>query len=420
MDAVTAFLNSSIDTDVFVELPPAWKEIFGIKGDYVCQLLMALYGLKQSPRLWQDKLRKVLIRLGFEPLKSDNCVYINKAGVILVTYVDDMLITGPDITEINKVKEALKKEFEMDDLGPVNYFLGVRIVRNRANRSIALIQDAYISKVLKKYGMENCKPAATPMETGALNAMVANTGQATKTEILEYQSRIGSLTYLATQTRPDIAFACSVLSRFLVNPSKDHMNSAGRVLRYIAGTKTLAIVYGGTAIQDPDNGELHGYSDSDFAGDIEYRKSTSGYVFFFAGGVISCQSKRQTVTALSTTEAEYYALYKAVMEAAWLRYVYKELHWKSKDVKSVKIYGDNQGSLQLSQNPELHQRTKHIDVKYHYIREERIKGVIRLWYCPTKDMAADGLTKPLAGPNHKEFIRLLHLRTVNPPKDEDD
>jgi hypothetical protein len=199
------------------------------------------------------------------------------------------------------------------------------------------------------------------------------------------------------------------------------MNSAGRVLRYIAGTKTLAIVYGGNAIKDDvDNGELHGYSDSDFAGDIEYRKSTSGYVFFFAGGVISCQSKRQTVTALSTTEAEYYALYKAVMEAAWLRYVYKELNWKSKDVKSVKIYGDNQGSLQLSQNPELHQRTKHIDVKYHYIREERIKGVIRLWYCPTKDMAADGLTKPLAGPNHKEFIKLLHLRTVNPPKDEDD
>ena len=125
IDAVTAFLNSCIDTDVYVELPPAWKEIFGIKGDYVCQLLMALYGLKQSPRLWQEKLRKVLVRLGFEPLKSDNCVYINKAGVIIVTYVDDMLITGPDINEINKVKEALKKEFEMDDLGPVNYFLGV-------------------------------------------------------------------------------------------------------------------------------------------------------------------------------------------------------------------------------------------------------------------------------------------------------
>ena len=119
-------------------------------------------------------------------MKSDNCVYINKAGVILVTYVDDMLITGPDINEINKVKEASKKEFEMDDLGLVNYFLGVRIVRNRANRSIALIQDAYISKVLKKYSIENCKLAATPMETSALNTIVANTGQATKVEILEY------------------------------------------------------------------------------------------------------------------------------------------------------------------------------------------------------------------------------------------
>jgi hypothetical protein len=246
--------------------------------------------------------------------------------VILVTYVNDILITGPDINEINKVKEALKKEFEIDNLGPVNYFLGVRIIRNHTNHSIALIQDVYISKVLKKYGMENYKPAATLIETSALNAMVANTSQATKAEILEYQSRIGSLTYLATQTRPNIAFTRSILSRFLVNPLKDHINSVGRVLQYIAGTKNLAIVYSGSAIQDPDNSELHGYSDSDFAGDIKYRKSTSGYVFFFAGGVISCQLKRQTITALSTTEAEYYALYKAVIEAAWLRYVYKELH----------------------------------------------------------------------------------------------
>jgi hypothetical protein len=422
MDAVTAFLNSQIDGDVYVELPPLWKEIFDIKDDdpdYVCKLLMALYGLKQSPRLWQEKLRKVLEKLGFQPLKVDNCVYINKSGVILVTYVDDMLITGPDINEIDRVKKALKEEFEMDDLGPVNYFLGVRIIRNRQNRSIALIQDAYISKILKKYGVQNCKPVVTPMEVGTLNTMVTNPGEATKAEILDYQSKIGSLIYLATHTRPDIAFACSVLSRFLVNPSKDHIDCAGRVLRYIAGTKNLAVVYGGPAIKDdPDKGVLHGYSDSDFAGDVELRKSTSGYVFFFAGGVISCQSKRQTLTALSTTEAEYYGLHKAVMEATWLRYIFKELGWTSKDVKRVKIYGDNQASLQLTENPELHQRTKHIAVKYHYIREARAKGRVVFWYCGTNDMAADGLTKPLARVKHQRFVAQLGLRVIEPPKVE--
>jgi hypothetical protein len=421
MDAVTAFLNSQIDGDVYVELPPDWKEIFDITDDddYVCKLLMALYGLKQSPRLWQEKLRNTLIKLGFQPLKADNCVYINKAGVIIVTYVDDMLITGPNPKDIAAVKKALQNEFEMDDMGPATYFVGVRIVRNRANRTITLIQDAYIHKILKKYGFENCKSVPTPMATGAMNLMVTNLEQATKQEVEQYQSIMGSATYLATQTRADISFTCSVLSRFLVNPSKHHMDAAKWLLRYIHGTIYLSVVYGGTAVDaDVEKGALHGYSDSDFAGDVESRKSTSGYVFLFAGGIISVQSKRQSITALSTTEAEYYGLHKAVMEATWLRYIFKELGWTSKDVKRVKIFGDNQASLQLTENPELHQRTKHIAVKYHYIREARSKGIVRFWYCPTKDMTADGLTKPLARVKHQAFVTQLGLQWVEPPKEQ--
>jgi hypothetical protein len=157
---------------------------------------------------------------------------------------------------------------------------------------------------------------------------------------------------------------------------------------------------------------LHGYSDSDFAGDIELRRSTSGFVFFFAGGVISCQSKRQSVTALSSTEAEYYALCKATQEAAWLRQTFRDLEWKSPDVECIKIYGDSEGALSLAENPEFHQRTKHIGVKYHYIREERAKGLIKLWYCPTRDMKADGLTKALGGTKHKRFVHQLGLQPV--------
>ena len=139
MDAVTAFMNSDIDNDVYIELPPAWKDMYYIKGDYICKLLKALYGLKQSPRLWQKKLRDTLIKLGFNPLKSDNCVYISQSGVIIITYVDDMLITGPDTQGIKDIKKALQDKFEMDDLGAAAYFLGVQIIQDCTIRSITLI-----------------------------------------------------------------------------------------------------------------------------------------------------------------------------------------------------------------------------------------------------------------------------------------
>lgn len=418
MDAVTAFLNSEIDTDVFIELPPMWKELLDLDldgkdhEDLICQLLMALYGLKQSPRLWQKKLCATLIKLGFQPLKSDNCVYINKSGVVIVTYVDDMLITGPSSDEIAGVKKALMQSFEMEDLGPAAYFVGVRIVRDRSNRSITLVQDAYARKILKKYGVGKAVP--TPMASDTLNQMVTNTGKASKEEILEYQSKMGSANYLSTHTRPDISFTCSVLSRFLVNPSKTHIDAANWLLRYIQGTVYMGIMYGGKALkEDTEKGTLHGYTDSDYAGDVELRRSTSGYVFYFGGGAISFQSKRQSITALSTTEAEYYGMYKAVMEATWLQYVFRELDWKSKDARRTKIYGDNKAALSLSENPEMHQRTKHIAVKYHYIREARFKGLAYYEYISTQFMAADGLTKPLGRLKHQEFIRQLRLQLVD-------
>jgi len=234
-----------------------------------------------------------------------------------------MLVVGPQTERISQVKKELMHAFQMQDMGAATYFLGVRIVRNRAERSITLIQDAYIEKILTKYGMQDAKPTSTPMQLGALNLMVINPNQATKGDIEEYQSKMGSITYLAIQTRSDIAFECSVLSGFLTNPSQNHMNAANWLLRYIKGTQELGVQYGGKALAN-NTGTLHGYSASDFAGDSE-------------------------------------------------------------------------GPLSLAENPEFHQRTKHIGVKYHYIREERAKGLIKLWYCPTRDMKADGLTKALGG-----------------------
>ena len=263
MDAVTAFLNSEMDGEVYVELPPGWAEC-GIRmsKEMVCKLLKALYGLKQAPRLWQEKLRKELKKLGFEPLKADQCIYRNEeTGVIVVTYVDDFLIIGKKGPKIDNLKEDLQATFKMEDLGPASYFVGVRIVRDRENKTVSLCQDAYIKKILKKYGMEKCKAAPTPMASGAAEFMVPFNGEATKQDITLYQSMVGSLMYLAVHTRADIAFTVSVLSRFLMNPSPQHIKAAQRVFCYLQGTIYLAVVLGG----DGDN-ELHGYSDSDFAG----------------------------------------------------------------------------------------------------------------------------------------------------------
>jgi hypothetical protein len=230
--------------------------------------------------------------------------------------------------------------------------------------------------------MQDSVPVSTPMEAGAMVHMVPYTGEATKQDIHLYQSIIGSEMYCATQTRPDIMFALSVLSRFLTNPSPQHIAAAKRVLRYLKGTTYLGVVYGGG---DPGKEDmiLMGYSDADYAGYHYTFKSTSGYVFKFAGGVISCQIKRQSIVALSSTESEYYGLAKAAMEAAWLRQLFKELRYKGKDAAKILLYGDNQSSLALAENPELHQRTKHIAVKYYYIRQQHKRELIELWFIPT-------------------------------------
>lgn len=221
MDAITAFLNSSTDGDIFVELPPMWNEPGLNKfDDPVCKLKKALYGLKQAPRLWQSHLQLKLSEIGFQPLGSYNCIYFQKSsGIILVTYVDDFLIVGRNRRKIDVLKEKLRSKFDLEDLGTANYFLGVRIFRDRPSKRIYLCQDAYIKQILERYSLNNSYTVDCPSAAGSAIHMVKFSGVATTQEISEYQSKIGSLLYLAVHTRPDIAYQCSSLSRFLVNPS---------------------------------------------------------------------------------------------------------------------------------------------------------------------------------------------------------
>jgi len=243
------------------------------------------------------------------------------------------------------------------------------------------------------------------MEPNALKILTKNTGQATPEDIRLYQSIIGSLMYAMTQTRPDLAFPVSLLSRFATNPSAAHMGAAKRVLRYLKHTRDLRITYNGHT----EHGAFQGYSDADWAGDTETRSSTSAYVFFLFGAPITWKSSRQHTIALSSTESEYYGLTNTAKEAIWLQTLLTELQYHGKEHVPTHIYGDNQSSLALAENPEYHQRTKHIDIKYHFIRQQVEKGTIHLSYVPTAQMVADGMTKPLLAVKHALFIQQLGL-----------
>jgi hypothetical protein len=251
--------------------------------------------------------------------------------------------------------------------------------------------------------MLDAQQKETPMEVSALNTLIPNENQATKEQIRIYQSMIGSLMYAMTQTRPDLAFAVSLLSRFAANPNLAHTKAAHRVLRYLKATRTLGITYNGS------KSGFFGYSDSDWAGDPHSRRSTSGYVFFLYGGAITWKSTRQKAVTVSSTEAEYYGLTNAAKEAAWLRKLLIELQYTGEDIEPTHIYGDNQGSLALSEDAKAHQRMKHVDVQYHYIRQQVQENRVSLSYIETQRMVADGMTKPLTAVKHATFVKMLGL-----------
>src|SRR3984957_4393431 len=400
MDVKSAFLHGNIDEEVYVELPEGWElfpDIFK-SGETVLLLQKALYRLKQSPRLWQLTLKATLNRIGYLPLFADQCVYRStKTGLIIITYVDDFLLVGLKGERLRVLKLQLSEAFDMKDLGPCQFFLGVRITRDRSQNKTTICQDAYIRKVLDQFGMLECRAVLTPIDPGASDTLVPYQGNATEDQIKLYQSLVGRINYLATQTRCDITFTTSALSRFLVNPAPVHIKTAKRTLQYLKGTIMYGITFGGTDYS-PNNLDIRLYTDSDYAGDRHTYRSTSVYVNFLAGEPISWQSKRQSVVAQSSTEAEYIAMSELAKEGAWLRYLLVGLHYKGQDLDPMTLYGDNQGVLSLAENPTFHRGSKHIAVRYHLVRQEVEMGRLQIAYIPTDHMPADGLTKAIKAP----------------------
>lgn len=394
MDVKTAFLYGDIEEEVYIDLPT------GCKVSGTARLNKALYGLKQSPRVWYNTLATFLASIGFSPLDADSSVFI-KDGIILAIYVDDLLIAGESKLDIDTVKAALSKRFKMSDLGPCHFYLGMEVIRDRPRRTLRLSQEAYLYKVLQDFDMLESNPVATPMET-SINLLPADPEyQASPKFRRQYQSAVGSLMYAMLGTRPDIAYAVSVVSRFSSNPTERHMNMVKRILKYLKGTIAMGLVYRGQL--QP----LLGYTDSDWAGDPATRRSTSGYVFNLGSAVVSWSSKRQVTVSLSSCEAEYIGQTNATKEAIWLQRFLKQVQPDTNSMGATLIYGDNQGAIAMANNDVFHGRMKHVEIQHHFVREKISAGVVELRYISTKEQVADGLTKPLCRDKFQAFRKAV-------------
>lgn len=389
LDVKTAFLHGNLEGEIYMLQPEGFEE--KENENLICRLNKSLYGLKQAPRCWYKRFDSFIISLGYSRLHADPCAYFKRFSetefITLLLYVDDMLIAGPNNDRINELKAQLAREFEMKDLGPANKILGMQIHRDRNNRKIWLSQKNYLKKILRRFNMQDCKPIFTPLPINfKLSSGMSPSSEEGRIEMsrVPYASAVGSLMFAMICTRPDIAQAVGVVSRYMANPGKEHWNAVNRILQYIKGTSDVALCYGGSDFV------FRGYVDSDYAGDLDKSKSTTGYVFALASGAVSWVSKLQSIVATSTTEAEYVAATQASKEAMWLKMVMEELGHKQ---EKISLFCDSQSAVHLARNPAFHSKTKHIRVQYHFVREKVEESTVDMQKIHTKENVADFMTK---------------------------
>ncbi len=332
--------------------------------------------------------------MGYIQSESDPCIYRRCEGEMfnIGVYVDDIVLAAKKEEQLKNVKQALAKRFDIKDMGKLHYFLGLKVVQNDEANEVWIGQPVYTQNLLKKFGMEDAKSVKTPVDT--CTKLVKGTEDEEKFDQKMYQSAVGSLMYLSVGTRPDITYAVNNVAKFSSRPNTQHWIGVKRIMRYLKGTTKFGLLY-----SKETSSKCVGYSDSDWGGDLDDRKSTSGYFFQIGSCPVSWRSKKQSCVALSTAEAEYMALASAGQEAVWMRLLISELCASS--VEELIDYEDNQSAIQIAKNPQFHRRTKHIEIKYHFIRELR--------YCPTEEMIADLLTKGLG---HDQLVKLQFLAGV--------
>ena len=405
MDVVTAFVQGDLHDEIYMEMPKDPQH--QLNSDKVCKLLKPLYGLKQASRQWHAKLNSFLKNIGLNQSSADQCLYsMNKASktVIVVVYVDDLLIASDCMDLLMDTKRKLSSEFKMKDLGKVNQILGISVYRDSNIGKIEISQKRYVEKLLNKFGMTDAKTVNTPMDSS--QKLTKDLSPTSKEEILEMQEKpyrelIGALIYLSNTTRPDIAFAVSTLSRFCSNPGKAHWIAAKRVLKYLKNTMDFKLIY-----RRSKEG-ITCYVDSDWGGDITDRRSCTGYIIMMAGAPVAWKSKKQKCVALSTMEAEYIAMCEATKEAVYFRKIFEDLGFREYYKDPTIIYCDNQSAIKFAKDNLQHERSKHVDIRFHYSREKQMEGFVKFLYVPTANMITDILTKSLDRLKLENCIKLL-------------
>lgn len=397
-DAKRAFLWGKLHEDVYMRQPPGFERLGDAGKQLVCHLLSSLYGLKQAAYDWYELLREVLGRLGFDRCAADFAVFIfnriNGEGVrvicVIAWHVDDGLAGSNNRAFLDRTKHQIAQRFGITDLGPVTKYLGIQFERDRTTGELWMYQLDYIAYLLDEHGLTDCNPVSLPMDPKFPFGRPTDVHPDVANLDTEYRKLVGELLYLAMYTRPDIALTVMRLAQHNANPEPHHYSAAKQVLRYLAGTLHTRVHYGGANV----NRELHGFSDSDWASCPEDRISVSGYVWFYNGGPVSHSAKKQTTQALSSTEAEYMALTATVQDGLWLQSFYQCLTIPLQ--LPLQIFADNAGAIALSTEAANHIRTKHIDLRYHFIRAHIEDGTFIPVWLSTHRNTADIFTKTLS------------------------
>lgn len=404
-DIKNAFTESHLKEEIYLEPPKG----ISIKKGRVWKALRSLYGLKQAARDWNRLIKKELVRWGFVQSLADPCMFMHSENSVkLLVYVDDIVAAAKKQGELNWFYAKLSERFSAKNLGEINKILGARVTRDRKSRTLEIDQEQYLESVLDKFGItqETHKPKAVP-SVGYENLRPANDNDE-RINVNEYQQAIGSTMYAMIFTRPDITFILGKLSQFMSDPAKHHGHVLKSLLRYLKSTIKTRIRYGPGGVYK----HFVLYSDADWAGDKTDRKSTSGSVTMFYNGPISWFSKKQRSVATSSCESEYIALANCAKQGQWIAQIFRDLglpKYIGKNSRLVQMLGDNQGAIALTRNAHLNDRSKHVDICYHFIRDLAEKGDLRVDYIPTEDMVADGMTKPLARVAFERFKSQMGL-----------
>jgi len=404
LDVKNAFLNGDLEEEVFMSLPPGFEEHLG--DGKVCRLRKSLYGLKQSPRAWFERFGKAVKGHGYTQSQADHTMFYkhSKEGkiAILIVYVDDIILTGDDLDELKRLKNVLANDFEIKDLGTLKYFLGMEFARSK--KGIFVSQRKYVLDLLKETGLLGCKAAETPIEPN-LKLQSAKPEDVKNRE--QFQRLVGRLIYLS-HTRPDIAFAVSMVSQFMHSPGPEHFEAVYRILRYLKGSPGKGLLF-----EKHGHLQIEVYTDADWAGSITDRRSTSGYCTFVGGNLVTWRSKKQNVVARSSAEAEFRSVAHGICEVLWIKRILDEL--KVSSPSPIKAYCDNKAAISIAHNPVLHDRTKHVEVDKHFIKEKIEIGQICMTYIPTDEQIADVLTKGLSKKQFEKLTGKLAMEDIFKP-----